>query len=147
MTARSIRSAAKRGLRESESLRTWRVCAAFHRTTTPDGKRVGRLSYGAKNVCFVCLEGLHIPDNTSWRVEPAADSHVLGNTRLGTGMHCFNPFVVLVRLGLRGRLLNSHVVLGRAWARDVLACEGPLVVESNITPNTTTRPPEGSDAS
>ena len=123
------------------------MCAAFHRTTTPDGKRVGRLSYGAKNVCFVCLEGLHIPDNTSWRVEPAADSHVLGNTRLGTGMHCFNPFVVLVRLGLRGRLLNSHVVLGRAWARDVLACEGPLVVESNITPNTTTRPPEGSDAS
>ena len=25
------------------------------------------------------------------------------------------------------------------WARDVLACEGPLVVESNITPNTTAK--------
>ena len=70
-------------------------------------------------------------------IEPRAAS--TPRPRDGTGMHCFNPFVVLVRLGLRGRLLNSHVVLGRAWARDVLACEGPVVVESNITPNTTAK--------
>ena len=43
------------------------------------------------------MDGLILPDS-NWSVETAKESHVLSNSRLGTGMHCFNPFVVLVRL-------------------------------------------------
>ncbi|XRB08938.1 hypothetical protein NFJ02_37g94930 [Pycnococcus provasolii] len=109
------------------------VACVFHRdkTPAPDNKRVGVLSRHLKKICHVCMDGIGAIPSLEWKVEPdSSNAHVLGATKLGTGIHGFNPFLILIGMGLRSRLTNGDVILGRKWAKALLATEHAVIAES-----------------